>query len=65
MREVWVSIPGPVKLAQCRHRCDVFSELCGHRRSQDFQLGGLKFKQSYPTAGTNPENFSGGNADLI
>ena len=35
----------------------------GLRRSQDFQLGGeggLKFKKSYPTARTDPENFSGG-----
>ena len=28
LREVWGSIPGPVKSAQCRHRCYVFSELC-------------------------------------
>ena len=35
-----------------------------HRRSQDVQLGGLKFDKSYPTAGTDPENFSGGDTDL-
>ena len=27
--------------------------------------GGAKFKKSYPTAGTNPENFSGGMQILI
>ena len=30
-----------------------------HRSSQDFQLGGLKFKKFYPIAGTDPENFGG------
>ena len=29
VREVWSSITGPVKSAQCRHRCEVCSELCG------------------------------------
>ena len=31
-----------------------------HRRSQDFQFGGLKLKKSYTTAGTDPKNFGGG-----
>ena len=31
-----------------------------HWRSQDFQLRGLKFNKSYPTAETDPENFGGG-----
>ena len=35
-----------------------------HRRSQDKQLGGLKFKKSYPTVGTDPENFGGKDADF-
>ena len=29
-----------------------------------FNWGGLRFNKSYPTAGTDPENFSGGYADL-
>ena len=28
VREVWGSIPGPVKSAQCRHRCNVSSDQC-------------------------------------
>ena len=28
VREVWGLITGPVKSAQCRHRCDVSPELC-------------------------------------
>ena len=34
------------------------------RGSRDFQLGELKFRKSYPTAGTDPENFGGVDADL-
>ena len=39
-----------------------------HRRSHIFQLGGggagLRLKKPHPTAGTDPENFGGGDADL-
>ena len=55
--------PSPIRLRKNLLDSGSWTSLT-HRRSQDFQLGGLEFKKSYPTARTDPENFGEGYADL-